>query len=102
MRLSWPWFCPGMLLGGGVDSGGDPWPGDAGDVGVGGVDERVELQEVSGDGEPEDAASGAVSMDRTRALVSGGRAPSRTSRTSCRWAAISSGAASPSWMAMAK
>jgi hypothetical protein len=37
----------------------------------------------------EAAASGAVSMDRTRALVSGGRAPSRTSRTSCRWAAIS-------------
>lgn|SRR5487761_54572 len=42
-----------MLLGGGVDSGGDPWPGDAGDVGVGGVNERVELQEVPGDGEPE-------------------------------------------------
>src|SRR5487761_1326366 len=39
-----------MLLGGGVDSGGDPWPGDAG---VGGVNERVELQEVPGDGEPE-------------------------------------------------
>src|SRR5271165_6229150 len=48
--------CPGMLPGGGVDSGGDPWPGDAGYVGVGGAGERVELQEVPGDGEPEDAA----------------------------------------------
>ena len=48
--------CPGMLPGGGVDSGGDPRAGDAGDVGVGGAGERVELQEVPGDGEPEDAA----------------------------------------------
>src|SRR5689334_15813235 len=41
---------------GGVDSGGDPWPGHTGDVGVRGAGERVELQEVPGDGEPEDAA----------------------------------------------
>ena len=40
----------------GVDSGGDPRPGDPGDVGVRGSGERVELQEVPGDGEPENAA----------------------------------------------
>jgi MerR family transcriptional regulator, light-induced transcriptional regulator len=44
------------LPGGRVDAGGDPGPGDAGDVGVGGGGERVELDEVPGDGEPEDAA----------------------------------------------
>jgi hypothetical protein len=45
-----------MLPGGGIDSGGDPRPGDAGDIGFGGAGERVKLQEVPGDGEPEDAA----------------------------------------------
>jgi hypothetical protein len=48
------------------------------------------------------AASGAVSIDRTRALASGGRAASRTSSTSYRWASTSPGLASPSWMALLK
>jgi DICT domain-containing protein len=44
------------LPGGRVDAGGDPGPGHPGDLGVGGAGERVELEEVPGDGEPEDAA----------------------------------------------
>jgi hypothetical protein len=35
-----------MLPGGGAGPGGDPRAGDAGDFGVGGAGERVELQEV--------------------------------------------------------
>jgi DICT domain-containing protein len=47
-------YVAGALPGGRVDAGGDPGPGDAGDVGVGGAHECVELEEVPGDGEPED------------------------------------------------
>jgi len=44
--------------GGRAGRGSNPRAGDAGDVGVGGAGERVELQEVPGDDEPEDAADG--------------------------------------------
>jgi len=44
--------------GGRAGRGSNPRAGDAGDVRVGGAGERVELQEVPGDDEPEDAADG--------------------------------------------
>jgi len=50
--------CPGMLPGGRAGPGGDPRAGDAGDFRRRGAGERVELQEVPGDDEPEDAADG--------------------------------------------
>jgi hypothetical protein len=66
---SLPCTAPGRSAGGGVDFDRDPGAGDAGDVGVGGVGEGVELQEVAGDGEAENAAT---QLGHVGAMVHGG------------------------------